>query len=169
MVLATCSEKILVAVFASDNFAAEIRWESLERPKREPHAVDEFSRLTRVLAVAVAKHLCGAISAGTSRRHSWRWESPTRCPSRLASWQAKALFKLFVSQQSLVAVLVRYIELVRGRLERARSFATGIFEFIIFLPKNEFTTQRFQYFSVCFRFSTEFLLMLLPLLLLLRS
>lgn len=97
MVLATCSEKILVAVFASDNFAAEIRWESLERPKREPHAVDEFSRLTRVLAVAVAKHLCGAISAGTSRRHSWRWESPTRCPSRLASRQAKALFELRLS------------------------------------------------------------------------
>lgn len=105
MVLATCSEKILVAVFASDNFAAKVRWESLERPKGEPHAVDEFSRLTRALAVAVARHLCGAISAGTSRRHSWRWESPTRCPSRLASCQPKALFKLCMSQQSLVAVL----------------------------------------------------------------
>lgn len=75
--------------------------------------------------------------------------------------------KLDVDVCGMLAVLVRYIELVRGRSERARSFATGIFEFIIILAENEFTTQRFEYFSVCFRFSTEFLLMFLPLLLLL--
>lgn len=56
----------------------------------------------------------------------------------------------------MLAVLVRYIELVRGRSERARSFATGIFEFIIILAENEFTTQRFEYSLFVFGFQQNF-------------
>lgn len=50
----------------------------------------------------------------------------------------------------MLAVLVRYIELVRGRSERARSFATGIFEFIIILAENEFTTHPIRVFLCLF-------------------